>query len=119
LVGKWWEDCGLYELRLDEVRITVAVVQVDGVWKVARESGKPAYTSHTDNSYTARTAWTSPPSTHHSPRPEAAVPTAAAEVSAPGGVATLLDGRRRVAVQSHTRGSVPDAGRTYRDGTGG
>jgi hypothetical protein len=52
LVGQWWEDCGLYELGLDEVHTTVAVIQVDGVWKIARESGKPAYTFHTDSSYT-------------------------------------------------------------------
>jgi hypothetical protein len=51
-VGQWWKDCGLYELRLDKVRTTVAVVQMDGVWKVARESGRPAYTFHTDSSYT-------------------------------------------------------------------
>lgn len=52
LVGEWWEGCGIYELGLDEVRLTVAVVEVDGAWRVARESGKPAYTFHADNSHT-------------------------------------------------------------------
>jgi hypothetical protein len=52
LLGQWWEGCAIYELGFDGERTTVAVIEADGAWTVARESGKTADTFDTDDAYT-------------------------------------------------------------------
>jgi hypothetical protein len=52
LDGQLWDDCGLYEVGLGQVRSTVVVVKTNGVWVVARESGKSAFTFDLDSDYT-------------------------------------------------------------------
>jgi hypothetical protein len=52
LDGQLWDDCALYEVGLGQERATVVVVKMNGVWTVARESGKPTFTFDLDSDYT-------------------------------------------------------------------